>query len=689
MAHLLGSQYCIESLTRDIKDIQGTLAEVGSRVGQVKYQSWKFPDKLSVDVDVDGVLEDCEFKQDEEDNQVTHVTLYDLLIDRLLFLLQSFTHFNEVLIPSKSTSPNKLSHEGGKSRSMSAGLTTRRCWSRISQIAIVMQQMAKEIEKQKKSLLKSRNVESESDNEPVKSLKVTIAPGVSVEQPISRGISHQCCQTPETLFSTCEVCSRAQQCMHDVGRSIVKVCKSQSLPTSLEDYIEKQNVSSLMSIAELTRWKNLQRKDLSRIDRQLENLMKQIKPLKHELSESAKREDELKNEIQRLSTISERREREFEEEHRRREFKLKEVEKSLRSQVTKTTNEVNKLNERNTMLTTQLSDIKDELLQKHRAMLTVENMKSQLKEEVMEGKQYQEDALKMRGELGVLRRQVEDLEEQVRISGRKLEDQKRINKTLENHEKAVQEKQGSLLLRLQELNEECEEWREKSSSWENERERMKEKVEEQRRRSKKHEMELKTVQEDIVSDEVVFMKKTISDLHLDVEDLNDELARCRERERLLVAYPDLHQTHSPMVQSSGDVMHDMQQQVAANDVRIEVLEKENKVLLKTLSKVPTSGNSPAESTSTRTDSIFSSEPVQLWKKDTDVRGESPRNYQSKLSVRTKSSYSPSKHDIGENINNKQGSGVRTSFHVGPGKRRSVTPTSRPSSARSALLKPWT
>uniref|UniRef100_F6X9T4 Uncharacterized protein n=1 Tax=Ciona intestinalis TaxID=7719 RepID=F6X9T4_CIOIN len=561
MAHLLGSQYCIESLTKDIKDIQGTLAEVGFRVGQVKYQSWKFPDKLSVDVDVDGVLEDCEFKQDEEDNQVTHVTLYDLLIDRLLFLLQSFTHFNEVLIPSKSSSPNKPPHEGGKSRSMSAGLTTRRCWSRISQIAIVMQQMAKEVRVFVKDAIKlpptfvyfpestlqppfptpnARNVESESDSEP--------APGVSVEQPISRGISHQCCQTPETLFSTCEVCSRAQQCMHDVGRSIVKVCKSQSLPTSLEDYIEKQNVSSLMSIAELTskplymfRWKNLQRKDLSRIDRQLENLMKQIKPLKHELSESAKREDELKNEIQRLSTISEQREKEFEEEHRRREFKLKElfIEVSY--------DRVN------------LPPLVGALVE---TFPFIENMKSQLKEEVMEGKQYQEDALKMRGELGVLRRQVEDLEEQVRISERKLEDQKRINKTLESHEKAVQEKQGSLLLRLQELNEECEEWREKSSSWENERERIKEKVEEQKRRT-----------------------KTISDLHLDVEELNDELDRCRERERLLVAYPDLHQTCSPMVQSSGDVMHDMQQQVAANDVRIEVLEKENKVLLKTLSKV--------------------------------------------------------------------------------------------------------
>ena len=35
MAQLLGTKYCIDSLLQDVKDIQETVSEVSSRVGQV------------------------------------------------------------------------------------------------------------------------------------------------------------------------------------------------------------------------------------------------------------------------------------------------------------------------------------------------------------------------------------------------------------------------------------------------------------------------------------------------------------------------------------------------------------------------------------------------------------------------------------------------------------------------------
>uniref|UniRef100_H2YBH5 Uncharacterized protein n=1 Tax=Ciona savignyi TaxID=51511 RepID=H2YBH5_CIOSA len=125
----------------------------------------------------------------------------------------------------------------------------------------------------------------------------------------------------------------------------------------------------------------------------------------------------------------------------------------------------------------------------------------------------------------------------------------------------------------------------------------------------------------------------------------------------------------------------MQRQVEANDIRIEILEKENKVLLKTISKVPNSGNSPPESIPTER-SDFSIQPVQLWR--TEENRESSYNYRSKLNTRSRATLTPSKSEIGSN-NNKKETEVRSSFHVGPGKRRSATPTS----GRSALVKPWT
>ena len=37
MAHLLGSEICIESLIKDITDIQNTVSEISSKTGKVCY----------------------------------------------------------------------------------------------------------------------------------------------------------------------------------------------------------------------------------------------------------------------------------------------------------------------------------------------------------------------------------------------------------------------------------------------------------------------------------------------------------------------------------------------------------------------------------------------------------------------------------------------------------------------------
>ena len=61
--------------------------------------------------------------------------LANILFQRLLFLLQCFTHFNEVLLDPGRGKP--------RSKSASAGFTAKRCWSRLSQVAVSMQQLAR------------------------------------------------------------------------------------------------------------------------------------------------------------------------------------------------------------------------------------------------------------------------------------------------------------------------------------------------------------------------------------------------------------------------------------------------------------------------------------------------------------------------------------------------------------------
>lgn len=83
MAEILGSQLCMESLQTDVQDVQWTVNDLSSRIGPIDISSWKFPDKLSWELDIEQLLEMYSFSEDEkEENQVAHIALYELLIDR-------------------------------------------------------------------------------------------------------------------------------------------------------------------------------------------------------------------------------------------------------------------------------------------------------------------------------------------------------------------------------------------------------------------------------------------------------------------------------------------------------------------------------------------------------------------------------------------------------------------------------
>lgn len=80
---MLGSLDCIESLRRDLVDLQGVVVDVISRTGPVRFSSWKFPDKLSSNLDMVALLEQYDFADGENAfNQHSHIVLMELVIDR-------------------------------------------------------------------------------------------------------------------------------------------------------------------------------------------------------------------------------------------------------------------------------------------------------------------------------------------------------------------------------------------------------------------------------------------------------------------------------------------------------------------------------------------------------------------------------------------------------------------------------
>ena len=51
----------------------------------------------------------------------------------------------------------------------------------------------------------------------------------------------------------------------------------------------------------------------------------------------------------------------------------------------------------------------------------------------------------------------------------------------------------------------------------------------------------------VVEKEKESLQRRISEMHIDINKLRDELEKGVERERLLVSYPDLHKSHSLQV----------------------------------------------------------------------------------------------------------------------------------------------
>lgn len=83
MSEFLGSQNCIESLRKDLIDLQGATVDVFSRTGPLCFSSWKFPDKLSWSLDMVALLEQYDFVDGEDEfNKHSHVVLLELVIDR-------------------------------------------------------------------------------------------------------------------------------------------------------------------------------------------------------------------------------------------------------------------------------------------------------------------------------------------------------------------------------------------------------------------------------------------------------------------------------------------------------------------------------------------------------------------------------------------------------------------------------
>ncbi|KAM9360694.1 coiled-coil domain-containing protein 157 [Symphorus nematophorus] len=620
MSELLGRQDCIESLRKDLVDLQGAILDVFSRTGPVRFSSWKFPDKLSCNLDMVALLEQYDFVDGEDaSNQHSHIVLLELVIDRLLLLLQSLNTYVEQI---------RWSHRREQTPQrgcLSVGLVVRNYWSNLVQFAN-LKGSHRDIKKQTKAKTfdcdetesvssVSHQMSSRSDlcrrcssatssTSSFMSLPVNLVPFSPTHNtpcsPKSDSVSVGC-QTFQSSLVPCDACHQVQSSLRKTGDALVELLQSEGLPSSLqpllvamEDTLELGHMTAL----DVAQWANEQLRDTRRLAKHVEDVRGTVQLLKGKLPTAETERD-------RFRSLLERTQREFKQEVEKHqanivqlEFSLHKAQKSMKETEQRLQEEQQQLKRETLSLEESNSKLKEKVAAQQDTLRALESEKNVLQEKV-ETLHIEEEACCK------LQQRIQQLERQISETQLCFDKEKAKYHSACRQQESMQAKQKLLLERVDALDEECEELQRQVGEGEvrqidllNQLQQMSE--------EKEHVQAQLTKQQDLCSElqkEKQTLETNVGELKHSVADLQECMQTLRERERLLVAFPELSPQAQAQPQTTGNVLSDMELQMQANSIRIKVLEKENMMLHSCLVKLREK---------TQTNASREASPQQTW-----------------------------------------------------------------------------
>uniref|UniRef100_A0A8C2SF86 Coiled-coil domain containing 157 n=1 Tax=Capra hircus TaxID=9925 RepID=A0A8C2SF86_CAPHI len=593
MAHLLGSPACMDSLRKDLTDLQGAIVDVFSRAGPVRFPSWKFPDRAACDLDMVALLEHYDHVPgDPEFTQLAHAVLLELVIDRLLLLLQSCASYLENLTLEQIVPPARAAGP-----CMSVGLTVRRFWNSLLRLGMLSQQAALQKRANQGETLTSKPT---AKGEPARSPELGTAQLVKAPSPVP-GLPQACpeqdslpvsislqrpggtaentrsvhSQTVETALVPCDACTSVQGSLREVGKVVINLCQSQNLPSSLgrfQQLVQDSMGHRPLPAATVGLWAAEQSKDLAR-------LSKLMGPLRAQLEEAEGQKDGLRRQVGELEQTLQQeravRQRQAEEAEQRRAQWERERQQLLAA-ATETSD-----------LKTKVATLEGELKQQRESTQAVESKAQQLQAEAEHRLEAERQVRQLEQQVELLAGRLEGASQQIRWASTELDKEKARVDSMVRHQESLQAKQRALLQQLDSLDQEREELRGSLDEAEAQRAHVEEQLQSVQGEREQGQCQLQAQQELLQSlqREKQGLEQATTDLRLTISELERELVDLRERERLLVAFPDLHRPAEAQIQSSGNVTDDMERQVQANDIRIRVLQEENGRLRSMLSKI--------------------------------------------------------------------------------------------------------
>ncbi|KAL7986724.1 hypothetical protein Chor_013007 [Crotalus horridus] len=574
MVSLLVNRNCMESLRKDITDLQGTVISVFSHAGAVRFPSWKFPDKLSCDLDLVALMGQYDFvENDPEFTQHSHVVLLELVVDRLLLLLQSFTGYTESLMSEEAVPPSRA-----VGPSMSIGLTVRKYWNSMLKLGALYQQMVAEKKYTKDaSNLKSSFWAMKAENEHLKSVSpesdVTL-PGFqsslltssagsrlldnalsarsdpSVNLP-GRSVHSQ---TIESCLVPCDACESTQVSLQEVGKAIIDICSTLNISSSLGKFlkmVEERLGGKLLTAMDVSYWATEQSKDLSRISKHIQMLMGLINPLKGELEEFEKQKNELKQQLENLDGC------------------LQKEKEAKKQQRVETEQLLQKKERESQQLMAKLQKAKEDLGN--------QQARKDLQQE-MESKMVDKDEVDKREEqLKALSSQLERVEQQLNWTTLELNKERARGDSMLQHqevrgdsggaerltkEESLQAKQQTLMQQLDSLDQECEQLKTSMADGEDDRQMMRERLKEVQEEKWEIQGRLEAQKDfccriqkackitctalstqkltEKLKQEKQSLEQSSSELQRTISELGELIHEMKEKEKLLVFFPDLH-----------------------------------------------------------------------------------------------------------------------------------------------------
>ncbi|XP_054629155.1 coiled-coil domain-containing protein 157 isoform X3 [Dunckerocampus dactyliophorus] len=596
MSQLLGRKDCIESLQKDVADLQVAILDVFSTTGQVRVFSWKFPDKLSSNLDLD--LEQYDFMDGEDEfNQHSHVVLLELVIDRLLLLLQASSAY----VVQLSTKKKKQQHH--QKDCMSVGLVVKKYWRHLVEFADMkvrcMENKLKtemldwdECVTSTSPQMKLRNESSINDfsawssTSSIKFLPADEAPSSDIHSLLYNPKVHTCnisSQTIESASAPCGACHQVQSTIRKTGNALVELLQGEGLPSSLqqlliavEDTVDKGQMSS----GDVAQWASEQLRDMRRLAKHVQQVRNTVDPLTNKLAaaeaeqiklrydmESA--EKELKGEVEKhKSTVLQM------------ELLLKKAQATMKETEERLSEEYQQLRREYASLKKYNSSLEDKIAIQQDGLQALECERNALQEKL----KMLQVGEKVCSEL---HQRIQQLESQISVTELLLEKEKAKYHSACHHQESMETKQTSLLQRLYALDEECEDLQRRLGQREESELNLHNQLQQMSEVNEQLQVQI-TSHQDICSQ--LQSEKQALETHLDefkstVTTLKESVKSLKDRERLLVAFPELSPLAHTQPQSTGNVLLDMEQQRQANYIRIRVLEKENATLHSSLVKL--------------------------------------------------------------------------------------------------------